>query len=218
MTVQILTREQWLKERQTGIGGTDAPAIMGVSSYRTNVELWQEKTGQRKPETVNNALAKYGNDSESHLIELFKLDYTQQYAVAARSTDYALWRNHEYPWMLGSLDGELTCKETGNKGVLEIKTATIMNRAHRDQWDNRIPAAHFWQVLHYLLVTGYDFVLLKAQLKSIASDGELIKTTKHYRFTRDEVSQQLERLLEAEIKFWNHVQNRTQPPRILPGI
>ena len=38
-------REEWLKERKKGIGASEASCIIGVNPWKTNVELWQEKTG-----------------------------------------------------------------------------------------------------------------------------------------------------------------------------
>jgi Phage-related protein, predicted endonuclease len=37
------TREEWLKCRCRGIGGSDAGAVIGVNKYKTNVDLWAEK-------------------------------------------------------------------------------------------------------------------------------------------------------------------------------
>ena len=43
-------RNEWLQARQGRIGGSDASAIVGMNPYRTNVELWQIKTGQLEQE------------------------------------------------------------------------------------------------------------------------------------------------------------------------
>ena len=45
-------REEWLKERKKGIGASEASCIIGVNPWKTNVELWQEKTGQREAEDI----------------------------------------------------------------------------------------------------------------------------------------------------------------------
>ena len=39
-------RDAWLAERQTGLGGSDAAAVLGVDPFKTKHELWLEKTGQ----------------------------------------------------------------------------------------------------------------------------------------------------------------------------
>ena len=105
----ISSREQWLKERSTGITGTGAAAIMGASPYMTNVDYWLEKTGQAQPAVVDNEFVKYGSSAEIHLIELFRLDFPF-YDVAHK--EYDLRRHPDYPWLIGSIDGELAHRET----------------------------------------------------------------------------------------------------------
>ena len=39
------THAEWLRERQNGIGASDAGTIIGVNHWKSNVELWAEKTG-----------------------------------------------------------------------------------------------------------------------------------------------------------------------------
>ena len=43
----------WLKSRTLGIGGSDAAAILGLNPYKSNVELFEEKTGKRMPYPVD---------------------------------------------------------------------------------------------------------------------------------------------------------------------
>lgn len=38
-----MTREEWLEERKTGIGGSDASAIVGLNPYSDNIKLWESK-------------------------------------------------------------------------------------------------------------------------------------------------------------------------------
>lgn len=211
----ISSREEWLQERKTGITGTGAAAIMGASPYMTNVDYWLEKTGQVQPAEVDNEFVIYGASAEIHLIELFKLDFPF-YEVSHK--EYDLRWNRDYPWLIGSLDAELTHLETKEKGILEVKTAQIMSAAHAAQWRDGIPMHYFWQVLHYLLVTGFRFVVLKAQLKYEFERGDVRLDTRHYFFSREEVQSQIDELLKKEILFWRHVLNHERPPLTLPRI
>ena len=74
------------------------------------------------------------------------------------------------------------------------------------------------QVLHYLMVTEFDYVVLKAQLKSQFGDEEVYLQTRHYRIERSEVQEDIDYLINAEKKFWQQVQERKQPNMILPDI
>ena len=43
---QELPREQWLQVRKGGIGSSDAAAAVGLNPYKSQLELWMEKTGR----------------------------------------------------------------------------------------------------------------------------------------------------------------------------
>ena len=47
---------------------------------------------------------------------------------------------------------------------------------HREKWNDRIPDNYYIQCLHYLLATGWDFAILKAQLKTVYSDEVRLNT------------------------------------------
>ena len=76
-----MNRKQWLEERKKGIGGSDVACIFGMSPYKTNVELWEEKVGIKEPKDISQKdYVKNGTDSEESLRNLFAVDY-QQYEV-----------------------------------------------------------------------------------------------------------------------------------------
>ena len=118
--------------------------------------------------------------------------------------------------MQASLDGELTDQE-GRKGILEIKTTNILQSMQYEKWKDRIPDNYYIQVLHYLIVTGWDFVVLRAHLRS---DWGYDRRTevKHYFLERSEVEADLQYLLSEERKFWEHVKTGIRPAQILPEI
>lgn len=207
-----LKRQQWLEERKTGIGASDAAAIIGMNPWKTNVQLWREKTGEVEPEDISDKpVVKYGNDAESLLRELFILDFPQ-YSV--KYDEFKLFRNDKYQFIFATLDGWI---EGERMGVLEIKTTQIMNPMQWSKWRDGIPDNYYIQVLHQLIATGYDFAILKAQIKHGKPDDVKL-TTKHYTIEKNDVLGDMEYLLEKEIKFWEQVQNKTKPALILPQI
>lgn len=212
--IVLKSREEWLKNRNR-IGGSDASAILGMNPYRTNIELWQIKTGQLIPEDISDKpYVKYGTQAEMHLRELFQLDFPQ-YQVGYEENNMFL--NDEYPFAHASLDGWLTEKETGRRGILEIKTTNILQSMQREKWNHRIPDNYYIQLLHYFLVTEFDFAVLKAQLKS-EFNGESYIQTKHYHIERSEVQADIDFLEASERRFWKQVQQRRKPDLILPDI
>ena len=64
--------------------------------------------------------------------------------------------------MLANVDRVLRHKETGELGVLEIKTTTVNNFGlFMKEWKNTIPDPYYSQVMHYHIVTQskYNFVI-----------------------------------------------------------
>ena len=41
-----LSRDQWLSVRKGGIGSSDAASAVGLNPYKSQLELWMEKTGR----------------------------------------------------------------------------------------------------------------------------------------------------------------------------
>lgn len=211
-----MTREKWLEERKKGIGGSDAAAILGLNPYKDNIKLWEEKTGRRQAEDISEKeYVKYGTNAEDLLRELFKLDYPK-YEV--KHDENTIIKHSKYPFLFASLDGTLIDKETGEMGILEIKTTNILQSMQKEKWKEKIPDNYYCQVLHYLNVTGYSFVILKAQLK-YEYDGEIKLDTRHYRILKEEVIEDIKMLEEKEIEFWTkYVETDTRPPLTLPQI
>ena len=208
------SKEEWLKHR-TRIGGSDASCIVGMNPWKTNVQLWLEKTGQAVPDDISDKdVVKYGVAAEPLLRELFALDFPQ-YEVEYFGDNMIL--NDDFPFGAASLDGELTEKATGRKGILEIKTTNILQSMQKEKWKNRLPDNYYVQCLHYLLITGYSFAILKAQLKSEFND-EIYLQTKHYYIDRAEVEEDIKFLESSERRFWEQVQKKQKPGLMLPDI
>lgn len=209
-------REDWLQARRSGIGASDAACIMGLNPWKTNHDLWMEKTGRSTPKDISDSLAvQYGNDAESFLRELFALDFPE-YTVYY--DEFGIFSQPEYPWLFATLDGYFTTPDD-RKGVLEIKTTQIMRSKQWQYWKDRIPDHYYIQVLHQLLATGFDLAILKAQIKS-ESYGQLKLSTRHFTIDRDDeqVQHDMKTLLEAEIAFWQSIVHDQEPGTKLPEI
>ena len=71
-------RTDWLKARRKGIGGSDAASVLGISPWKSNVQLWEEKTGITEPEDISDKEAVcFGKESEAAIRRLFELDFPQ---------------------------------------------------------------------------------------------------------------------------------------------
>lgn len=212
--IQLKSREEWLEKRTSYIGGSDASCVVGMNPYKTNVDLWEQKTGRSKPENIDdNPFVEYGRNAEDYLRELFALDFPQ-YEV--KYCENNIWLNDKYPFGHASLDGWLT-DEIGRFGVLEIKTTNILQSIQKEKWNHRIPDNYYIQVLHYMIITEADFAVLKAQLK-YDYDGEIFLTTKHYKIEREEVLDDIEYLIDAEKRFYQAIKDDRRPSLLLPDV
>lgn len=206
--------EAWKAGRMNGIGGSDASAVVGMNPYKSNIDLFEEKIGRSvAPDISDKPFVQYGKQAEAPIRELFKLDYPD-YKVDHH--EYRILQSKAYPFMQASLDGELTDRN-GRRGVLEIKTTNILQSMQREKWNERIPDNYYIQVLHYLLVTGYEFAVLRAHLTS-AWGNEVRTSVRHYFIEREEVAEDLSYLQQEEEKFWKYVLSGRKPPLILPEI
>lgn len=213
----IITNEaEWHKARLAGIGASEASAVIGCNPYMSNTDLWKIKTGRKQaPDISSNTHVAYGHAAESPIRELFALDYPQ-YEVSYGGA-FDMVHNPEHPWLFATLDGRLVERETGRRGILEIKTTEILRSMAREKWKDGIPQNYYVQNLHQLLATGWDFVVLHAQLKRVW-DGEIKTERRSYFIERSEVQDDLDYLLDAEIKFRGYVERDECPPLILPDF
>lgn len=207
------SREEWLMARSNTIGGSDAASVVGKNPWRSNVELWEILTGRVKaPDISNNDYVKYGTQAEAPLREIFKLDFPQ-YEMYYEENN--MFTNSYFPWGHYSADGMLKDPD-GRHGIWECKTTNITSSASRDKWDGKIPTNYLYQLLHGMLITGAEFAVLKAQLRSQYTDGNVLHVTKHYFFERSDYYDEIAELREKERKFWECVVNDEKPALILP--
>lgn len=217
MTVEMIalrSHDEWLERRGKTIGGSDASAIVGLNPYKTNVELWLEKTGRVQHEDIGNKpYVQYGTQAERHLRELFKLDFPQ---LRVEYVENNLWVNSRYQWAHYSADGWLY-DDRGRLGILEIKTTNILQSMQKEKWNDRIPDNYYIQILHGFIVMDAEFAILKAQLKT-EFGGMPYMTTRHYPIERAEVEQDIQILLDYEREFAECMRSDRQPALQLPEI
>ncbi len=194
-----LPREDWLAVRKQGIGSSDAAAAVGLNPYKSQLELWLEKTGRdgnlpRTDPHDEESPAYWGNLLEP----IVAAHYTKRTGHRVRRINAVL--QHPDPdkaWMLANIDREVI--GTGEVQILECKTAGI-NGARL--WKEGVPEYVQLQVQHQLAVTG-----------KAAADVAVLLGGQHleiHRIERDEAL--IARLVQLEKRFWEYVETDTPPP------
>lgn len=194
---QALGREQWLEVRRRGIGSSDAAAACGLNPYRSQLELWMEKTGR------GDKLPQVDPDDDSSplfwgtmLEHIVAAQYTRRTGLRVRRVNAVLQHPHK-PWMLANLDREVV--GSSEVQILECKTAGIQGAR---LWRDGVPEYVQLQVMHQLAVTGK----LAADVAVLVGGQEL----RIHRLQRDE--RLIDQLCELEERFWRLVQEDRQPP------
>lgn len=194
-----MKRDEWLKIRKQGIGSSDAAAAIGLNPYKSQLELWMEKTGRDreipKPDpNDDSAPVFWGNVLEP----IVAVQYAKKTGNKVRRVNAVL--QHPAPelsWMLANIDREVT--GSPEVQILECKTAGI-NGARL--WKDGVPEYVQVQVLHQLAVTGKQ----AADVAVLVAGQEL----RIFRVERDEAM--IAQLIELEKQFWHYVETDTPPP------
>ena len=194
-----LPREDWLAVRKQGIGSSDAAAAVGLNPYKSQLELWLEKTGR------DSSLPKLDpNDEESpaywgNILEpIVASHYTKRSGHRVRRINAVLQHpDPKLPWMLANIDREVIGAD--DVQILECKTAGI-NGARL--WEEGVPEYVQLQVMHQLAVTGKQ-----AADVAVLLGGQQLEI---HRIERDE--SMIDRLVDLERLFWDYVVSDTPPP------
>lgn len=191
-----LTRDQWLDVRKQGIGSSDAGAAVGLNPYKSQLELWLEKTGQ------DSGLEKVDPNDESSpmywgtLLEpIVAAHYTRRTGHKVRRIN-AVLQHPSHSWMLANIDREVI--GAADVQILECKTAGMSGAM---LWKDGVPEYVQLQVQHQLAVTGKQ----AADVAVLICGNEL----RIHRINRDD--HLIAQLIELETAFWKQVETRQAP-------
>jgi putative phage-type endonuclease len=192
-----LNREEWLEFRKRGIGSSDAAAAVGLNPYKSQLELWLEKTGKDqdlpKPDPNDESSPLYWG---TLLEPIVAAHYTKRTGHKVRRINSVL-QHPTHPWMLANIDREVLGDDSVQ--ILECKTAGL-NGARL--WKEGVPEYIQLQVMHQLAVTGKP-----AADVAVLIGGQELQV---HRIERDE--SMIANLIALERSFWDHVE-WGEPPR-----
>lgn len=94
------TRNEWLENRSKMIGASDVAAILGENPFRTNIDVWMDKTGRGNFDFDNDHLA-FGRDVEGAIAGL----YNRRTNRPVRDLGATVVQVHpDIPWLGATLD------------------------------------------------------------------------------------------------------------------
>lgn len=208
----FINREKWLEGRTIGIGGSDVSVLVGKNPYKTQNELWKEKKGIIKSKELISAAIEHGNRLEPVIRHWFKASFPQ---FEVQYQENIILQSKEREWMLYSPDGLLFHEEMG-KGIFEAKTTLIQNAIMLENWNNQIPVQYYCQVLHGLLVTKFDFVILVAEIRFAWNEDKI--EIRKYIIKKEEVLDDLEWLMNEEERNYREFYIGDKEPPIIINL
>lgn len=214
-TIHFNTREDWLKTRKMYICGSDAASVIGIG-FKTNIELFEDKTSSEIKDIEPNELMIKGSISEKYIRELYGIDhdcdvYDGTGILLVNTRDIV----NGFPFMACTLDAICVDRNTGELSILEIK------RSEYTIYEDEMPLKYRAQVLHQMYVTGIYNSILKARcIYGRREDGTIKVIEKEYPLSMydDSAKYDMKILKDKEEEFFNRINEKKRPARILPSI
>jgi putative phage-type endonuclease len=196
----MFTNQDFTADRTKYLGGSDIGAILGLSPFRTPLQVWQEKTGRDTARNDSLPL-RFGSFAE----EFVAREYNRSTGFALRH-DESIYTHPQHPFMCAHLDRlvfGMGLDQPPTK-ILECKTANPFARSDWGQvGTDEVPLAYLAQCAWYQAVTGIP----DADLAVLFGNHEF----RIYAIQRDLALEQL--VITQAVHFWNaYVLTDIPPP------
>jgi len=194
------SREQWLQQRRSGIGGSDIAAILGFDDRRTALDVYFDKKGMgeaRRTAQMDEA-ARFGHLHE----ELVAREFARRAGLRLYPSPGTLARADK-PWMRASIDRLVATPPARRartvKVPLEVKTRSAYQS---QQWQDEPADPPAIQLQWYLAVTGASHGYLAALIGG--------NSLRWYRVARDD--ELIGMLIDAGEEFMQRLADDNPPP------
>ena len=196
----MLINQDFSVDRSKYIGGSDIGAILGLSRFKTPLEVWMEKTG-KETKKADSLPLRFGSFAEDFVAR----EYSR--ATGFELThDESIYIHPEHAFMSAHIDRFIL--EVGSSSptrILECKTA---NPFSSGDWgeigSDEVPMSYLCQCIWYMAITGIE----KTDLAVLFGNSDF----RIYEVARD---QGLEELVIAKATtFWNEYVLKDIPPPV----
>ena len=189
-----MNREQFLLDRKKGIGGSDVASILGVSPFRTALEVYHDKTSQDLVLDEPTEDMQRGVRVEKYILQ----EYAERSEVRL-NTNIPTIVDQEYPFMRANIDAKVVSQNV----VIEAKST----KAPISSWESGIPEYYKAQVAYYAMLTDANYVEIPV----------LFSGWKYACFTYWRDAEYEANIKESVINFWhNHIVKNIPPKPTSP--
>jgi len=138
-------REQFLLDRKKGIGGSDVAPILGLSPFRTALDVYNDKINQELIYDYTNEDMQRGVRVEKYILQ----EYAERSEVQL-ATNIPTIIDKIYPFMRANVDAMVI----GENIVVEAKST----KAPISSWAEGMPEYYRTQVAYYAMLTNSERV------------------------------------------------------------
>jgi putative phage-type endonuclease len=205
ISTKDMPRDEWLKLRMGGLGGSDVAVALGLSKWKQPIELYYEKRGEMEPDDLSdNNMVQAGIKLEDVVAQW----YVEITGLKVQRKNFMVF-DEEDPFLYANIDRHVV----GHNRVLECKTASIYtisewgegntydNEGNLLTTDTQIPDTYLMQINLYMDILGRD----TADLAVLIGGNDI----RIYSFERDEDLCQLMRKNARD--FWWRVEEGIPP-------
>lgn len=181
-------------DRQKYLGGSDIAAILGISPWRTPLDVYLDKVEGKQPEDPSKAkIFRRGARMEPYILDLL----TEEHGVEIINRGQR-YRDKTHDFIAAEIDAEAASGEN-----IEVKTA---NQFASKNWGaehtDEIPVYYTAQAMHGMMVREAPATIFPVL---IGSDDFRV-----YRVERDDET--IELIRAKEVEFWSRIEKRDPPP------
>lgn len=205
---ETMKREQFLENRRKGLGGSDIGAILGLSKFRSPVDVWLSKTGRKPIDHESTLPQRFGIFGESFVAQ----EYTAKTGLdVVRYNKQLVHPEHDF--IIGNIDrlvipqGASIAHHMGQIRTDRGMEAKCVSAYAGGEWgdddSDDVPPFYLAQCAWYRILTGCKYWDLAALIGNHRFEV--------YQFETDKDLEQM--LLAVAVEFWTkHVLPDIPPP------
>ncbi|WP_137010115.1 YqaJ viral recombinase family protein [Aquitalea aquatilis] len=182
-------------ERTKYLGGSDVAGILGISPWRTPLDVYLDKVQPRAEplDPMRQKVLTRGQRMEPYVIDLLAEETGLE--IVRRGCRYL---DPEYDFIAAEIDAEAASGEN-----IEIKTVSPFKaKEWGEEQTDAIPVHYTAQAMHGLMVTGKQRTVF-----GVLIGGDDFRV---YQVDRDEET--IAAIREQELAFWDRITNLDPPP------
>lgn len=189
--------QEWLADRQSGIGSSDASAVAGCNPYKSALEVYMHLVdgSPATGELPDDPLMLAGLVCEPAVARFYELETGVGLATPKPRT------HPKYPWMKATADRVRVDSHGEPTRIVELKTASVYAKGWGEHGTDEVPEWYIIQVQHQMAVFGLDV----ADIACLIGGNDF----RIYPIERNESI--INSLIEIESAFWKRVEDRNPP-------